>query len=254
MSLLLKSISMIFVVVYILVLSVQDFYDKEKNQQVVQLETMDEVNESSDNKMADLEAFIQNELNLWGSGKTKYEKNGFKFASLTLDKVNQDQSLIDGIESQYKKIKKVEKMQKLAIHIAKTYNVNLKLSEDIVFHSYINAHKNDLEPLLIVSLIGVESTFNPESKSSYGAIGLTQVVPRFHQAKINSLSQEQDLWNVKDNIKVGTSILKEYLIKARGDLRKALQMYNGTLEDEEFKYSNKIFTKLNYFKNVIDRT
>ena len=140
-------------------------------------------------------------------------------------------------------------MQRLAVHISGNYKVPLVKAEKIVYISFVEAKKKNLDPTLVLSLIGVESTFNQFSKSHAGAVGLTQVMPHIHKAKIAKLPDE-DIWSVNNNIKVGTDILKEYLNITKGNTTLALQRYNGSLHDESLKYSNKVFNKMNSLSKI----
>lgn len=151
-----------------------------------------------------------------------------------------------------KKVKKLRKMQKLATYIAEKYNVPLSNAEKIVYFTFVESNKKDLDPALVLSVIDVESTFQQFTKSRSGAVGLTQIMPKVHKEKIGALRKENmDLWSITGNIKVGTQILKEYVDLAGGNLRKALQMYNGSAHDIKYKYSNKIYTKMSVFNTVL---
>lgn len=140
----------------------------------------------------------------------------------------------------------------LARYISETYKVKLPLAEEIVLHSFKEAIENNIEPLLMLSIIGIESSFKTESFSHVGAVGLTQVLPVWHTEKIRALKQNYglDILSVPGNIKVGTLILKEYLEKSNGNITKALQRYNGSLNDNTAKYSKKVFAKLNTLEKI----
>ena len=105
-----------------------------------------------------------------------------------------------------------------------------KLVHDAV---YI-AREKHVDPLLFISLVYVESRFEVTAKSQVGAIGLTQVLPKWHKVLING----RNLYDPKTNMEIGASILKEYHRWHR-NMRKALAQYNGTLG--EAKYPNKVF-------------
>lgn len=81
-------------------------------------------------------------------------------------------------------------------------------------------------PQLVLAVIDVESAFDPFAVSSAGAVGLMQVMPFWP----NQLGlSRQDLIDVELNIRMGTSILAYYLDRERGDYRRALGRYNGSL-------------------------
>ncbi|BAW19140.1 putative transglycosylase [Ralstonia phage RP31] len=89
----------------------------------------------------------------------------------------------------------------------------------IVNAVFSNAKKQGLDPLLIISLIKTESRFRTTARSSYGAQGLMQVVPRFHRDKLRGRSPT----NIETNIEVGTQILSDCIDSNRGNLKRALQ-------------------------------
>ena len=72
---------------------------------------------------------------------------------------------------------------------------------------------------LILGLIEVESAGNPSAKSSAGAIGLMQVIPKWHG------TTEAALLDPRTNIRIGSGYLKE-LLSRFGDLDLALSAYN----------------------------
>lgn len=81
-------------------------------------------------------------------------------------------------------------------------------------------------PQLVLAVIDVESAFDPFAVSYAGAVGLMQVMP-FWPSQLGL--QTQDLIDVELNIRMGTSILAYYLERERGDYRRALARYNGSL-------------------------
>ncbi|MGB5132735.1 MAG: lytic transglycosylase domain-containing protein [Steroidobacteraceae bacterium] len=81
-------------------------------------------------------------------------------------------------------------------------------------------------PQLVLAVIDVESSFNPFAVSSAGAVGMMQVMP-FWPRELGLTTR--DLLDVEMNIRMGTSILAYYLERERGDYRRALARYNGSL-------------------------
>lgn len=79
-------------------------------------------------------------------------------------------------------------------------------------------------PALVKAVIKRESNFNPEAKSSAGAIGLMQVMP-FNAAKVNLTVA--DLSAPETNILAGTRLLAVLLKYYDGDVIDALVAYNA---------------------------
>ena len=96
-----------------------------------------------------------------------------------------------------------------------------------------------LEPELVLAVIEVESNFDRYAVSVAGALGLMQVMPFWR----NEIGRPDDnLIRLETNLRYGCTILKFYLDKEEGDLRRALGRYNGSLGKR--KYPNKVIEKL----------
>jgi len=102
-------------------------------------------------------------------------------------------------------------------------------SERILHAVHCESRKHDMlrdRPQLVLAVIDVESAFDPFAVSSAGAVGLMQVMPFWP----NELGlSTKDLIDVELNVRMGTSILAYYLDRERGDYRRALGRYNGSL-------------------------
>lgn len=148
-------------------------------------------------------------------------------------------------------LKTIYNMQTLASHISSRPNIDEEVAEQIVYKSYIEAYKKSLPPLLVLSLIDIESSYNPEAKSNAGALGLTQVIPRWHEEKIERYNA--DLFNINDSITVGTDVLEEYLSLSNGNVKQALQRYNGAYNDSSQYYSNKVLRKMKTLSTITQK-
>jgi soluble lytic murein transglycosylase-like protein len=101
------------------------------------------------------------------------------------------------------------------------------------------ATRADLAPELVLAVIEVESNFDRYAISVAGALGLMQVMP-FWRDEIGRPGD--NLNHIDTNLRYGCTILKHYLDKEKGDLRRALGRYNGSLGKR--KYPNKVIDKL----------
>lgn len=102
--------------------------------------------------------------------------------------------------------------------------------------------KRQLDPLLLIAVISVESRFNPFSQSPMGAQGLMQIIPRYHQDKVPNAGAERPFLDPVTNVKIGAQILQES-IRRRGGLMAGLQYYGGALDDDEQAYANKVLAE-----------
>ena len=104
---------------------------------------------------------------------------------------------------------------------------------------HMEASRVELPPELILAVIETESNFDRYAISVAGAIGLMQIMPFW----LNEIGRPNDnLLHIETNLRYGCTILRFYLDKENGDLRRALGRYNGSLGVR--KYPNKVIDKL----------
>ena len=130
--------------------------------------------------------------------------------------------------------------QKVANFLAKHFHIANEASVLIVSEAYKAGKVNKADPLLVLSVIGIESQYNPLAASSVGAMGLTQTLPKAHPEKIAKLGAGGHILNIADNIQMGSAALGEYLRRFHGNEVLALQQYNGSLDDHSRVYSAKV--------------
>ena len=94
-------------------------------------------------------------------------------------------------------------------------------------HIVKTSMEEEINPLLIASIIQVESSWNPKAVSNKGACGLMQVVPKWNPKKDGSLYTCEELKNPVLNIKVGTKALRRWNDKSEGHTSLAICAYNA---------------------------
>jgi soluble lytic murein transglycosylase-like protein len=87
-------------------------------------------------------------------------------------------------------------------------------------------HDNKLDPLLILSVVAIESSLNPFAESSMGAQGLMQVMTRVHAERFEPHGGQIAALDPVANMKVGSAILSD-LIARGGSVERGLQLYVG---------------------------
>jgi soluble lytic murein transglycosylase-like protein len=91
---------------------------------------------------------------------------------------------------------------------------------------HYEAKRAELDPELVLALINVESNFDRFAISSAGAQGLMQIMPFW----LDEIGRPDDnLFDINTNLRFGCTILNIYLKRERGDMRKALARYNGSV-------------------------
>lgn len=109
---------------------------------------------------------------------------------------------------------------------------------DLLLQIHREATRASISPELVLAVIDVESRFDRYAISSVGAQGLMQVMP-FWLKEIGH--PDDNLFVVETNLRLGCTILKYYLDRSNGDVRRALNRYNGT---RKRKYADKVFDVL----------
>jgi soluble lytic murein transglycosylase-like protein len=106
---------------------------------------------------------------------------------------------------------------------------------ELLKNVHYESHRAGIEPELVLSVIHVESNFNPYAISRAGAIGLMQVMPFW----LKEIGKPGDnLFSAYTNLRYGCTILKYYLDKEKGNRTRALMRYNGT---REYRYAAKVY-------------
>lgn len=140
----------------------------------------------------------------------------------------------------------------LAEYVAKRYRVSQEVAYGLVAVAHKAGREFQLDPLLIIAIISVESSFNPIAESVAGAKGLMQIIPKYHGDKLSEFGGPEAVFDPAANIQVGAKILREY-IRITGNLGSALQMYNGALDDNEDQYTNKVLGVKQRLQQVVSQ-
>ncbi len=102
---------------------------------------------------------------------------------------------------------------------------------DLLRSIHYEATRAGLDPHMVLGLIQVESAFRKYAVSSVGARGYMQVMP-FWLKVIGR--PEDNLFDMRTNLRYGCTILRHYLDIEKGDLYRALGRYNGSLGKPEY--------------------
>jgi len=97
---------------------------------------------------------------------------------------------------------------------------------ELLSTAYYEATRAGLDPQLMLAVMYHESGFKKYAFSSAQARGYMQVMP-FWVKQIGT--SDQNLFNLRTNLRYGTVILRHYLDIENGDYYRALGRYNGSL-------------------------
>jgi soluble lytic murein transglycosylase-like protein len=96
----------------------------------------------------------------------------------------------------------------------------------IVLEVFDLANRANIEPTLILAVIGIESNFNPFANSPIGAKGLMQVVPDVHAEQFTPYGGTMAIFDPKTNLRIGVKILKA-CIDQTGKLEDGLRLFKA---------------------------
>lgn len=144
--------------------------------------------------------------------------------------------------------------QALADFLAKRYRVSSEALERFIRLAYAAGQMTKLDPLLILAVMAVESSFNPIAESGMGAKGLMQVIPQYHQDKLKTAQGgELNVLDPETNIMVGAKVLREYAAKTGGDYVAALGLYGGTGPAPGNPYASKVLSERERLEEFVRR-
>jgi hypothetical protein len=119
-------------------------------------------------------------------------------------------------------------------YIIEKYDVDLLLYTKVLLVANANSgpvfKAND-----ILAIIGIESSWNPKAKSSHGAIGLTQIIPKYWKVD----------HKIETQVETTYKILNEYYSELK-DKNKTIIAYNcGLTNFKQGKCGKKYLRKFN---------
>ena len=135
-----------------------------------------------------------------------------------------------------------QEQQALAEFIAKRWRIAEEAASSFVSLAYKAGRMHSVDPVLILAVMAIESRYNPVAESDMGAMGLMQVIPRWHPEKLSDYGGDDALLEPEVNIHVGAQILREYY-RRLGDEVLALQMYAGAFNEPTAQYANKVYAE-----------
>ena len=139
----------------------------------------------------------------------------------------------------------IQNQRAVADFFEKKYSLDRNKIEEYVSNTILIAKEVNIDPVLLLAVISIESNFNPNTKSQAGAEGLMQVMTSVHREKYDLYGGTQQAVKPEVNIRVGAYILK-YLIATAGSLRNGLKYYVGAANaEDDGGYADKVLAERN---------
>ena len=134
--------------------------------------------------------------------------------------------------------------------IVRRYHVAPEPVARLVQESWTVGQRTGIEPTLILSVMAIESSFNPFAQSPVGAQGLMQVMTKIHSDKYESYGGHLAAFDPVSNLRVGVLVLKECIAKG-GSLSSGLRFYVGAGSgDDDGGYAAKVIAEQDLLKRV----
>ena len=153
-------------------------------------------------------------------------------------------------EEEAKMLGNQRQQQWVTTWLAKRYRVATDATNMLVSAAYLTAKEIKIDPLLILSVMAIESGLNPFAESPVGAQGLMQVMSKVHHDKFQDLGGVKAALNPVANIRVGALILKDYVTRG-GSVEAGLKMYVGAADsDNDSGYGARVLNEYKRLKDV----
>ena len=127
-------------------------------------------------------------------------------------------------------------------YIAKRYRIANTVTQQLVTAAFKVGDELNLDPLLILAVMAIESRFNPYAESGAGAQGLMQVMTRVHEDKYEPLGGRTVALHPPANIRVGAQILRDCINRA-GTLEGGLKFYVGATTPTDGGYGARVLAE-----------
>jgi hypothetical protein len=126
--------------------------------------------------------------------------------------------------------------------LSRKYRVAREPMSAIVAEAYRYGKKIDVDPKLILSVMAMESRFNPYAASPVGAHGLMQVMTRVHTDKFEDFGGNLAAFDPLSNLRVGAMVLRD-AIKRSGSIEGGLRLYVGAVQTDGSGYIMRVLSE-----------
>jgi hypothetical protein len=133
--------------------------------------------------------------------------------------------------------------------LARRYRVAQEPVSELVRAAFDTGREVGLDPLLLLSVMAIESGFNPYAESGVGAQGLMQVMSKVHSDKFEYFGGSHAALDPLANIKVGALVLKDCIARG-GSVAGGLRYYVGSSTQDDGGYGAKVLAERTRLRDV----
>lgn len=126
--------------------------------------------------------------------------------------------------------------------LSRKYRVAREPMSAIVAEAYSYGKEIGVDPKLILSVMAMESRFNPYAASPVGAQGLMQVMTRVHTDKYEDFGGTLAAFDPLSNLRVGAMVLRD-AIKRSGSVEGGLRLYVGAVQTDGSGYIMRVLSE-----------
>jgi len=131
----------------------------------------------------------------------------------------------------------------VAYWLSKKYRVAPEPLSALVAEAYEIGRRTELDPLLLLAVMAIESSFNPFAQSPVGAQGLMQVMTRVHGDKYEAFGGKLAAFDPVANLRVGALVLQDAIRRA-GSIEGGLRYYVGAAHlPDDGGYAGKVLAE-----------
>ncbi len=135
--------------------------------------------------------------------------------------------LEDAVNDKDEKLRRYQFME----YKLEAFDKRYPLFSQIVDVVYDKSGSYGFHPDLVLGMMQVESYYNPKAVSNAGAYGLMQINLAVWKKELDI--DPARIFEIGYNVDLGLTILKRYYIESKGNIQRALHLYNNG-----YKYNN----------------
>ncbi|MEI7531975.1 MAG: lytic transglycosylase domain-containing protein [Betaproteobacteria bacterium] len=140
----------------------------------------------------------------------------------------------------------------LAEHIVKKYRLDYVAATEYISHAVVVGKETNLDPVLLLAVMAVESGYNPKAQSPAGAQGLMQVITGFQTNLYAPYGGNSAAFRPEANIRIGAVVIRQ-LIAQTGSLQAALRYYVGGAYYNDGGYTSKVLREKSEFESKLNK-